>query len=110
MPVPTAEKIASLAEFLGSKRQLALSLGVDPAQVTRWSRGSEPDPLNAQRVDVLELVLSELDRLYDHATTRRWLEGVNPHLGNRRPIDVVRAGRPEELLAALRLERAGSPA
>lgn len=110
MPLPTAEKIASLAEFMGSMRQVARSLGVDPAQVTRWSRGGAPDPLNAQRVDVLELVLSELARLYEPAAARRWLEGTNPHLGDRRPIDVVHSGRPEELLVALRIERAGTPA
>lgn len=110
MPVPTSEKVASLAEFLGSRRQLARSLGVDPAQVTRWSRGGAPDPLNALRVDVLELVLSELSRVYEPMVSRRWLDGVNPYLGDRRPIDVIRSGRPEELLAALRMERAGTPA
>lgn len=110
MPIPTAEKVASLAEYLGSQRQLARALGVDPAQVSRWRRGLPTDPRNAERVDVLELVVSELVRLYEAPAARRWLEGANPHLGDRRPIDVVRSGRPEQLLVALRAERAGSPA
>ena len=39
---------------------------------------------------------------------RSWLFGLNPHLGDRRPIDLVRAGRAEELLRAIRAERAES--
>jgi uncharacterized protein (DUF2384 family) len=110
VPIPTAEKVRSLASWMGSARRLAELLGVDPAQVSRWSRGEGPGLLNAERVEVLELVLSELSRLYEPEAARRWLVGANPHLGDRRPLDVVRSGRPEELLAALRAERAGSPA
>jgi hypothetical protein len=33
---------------------------------------------------------------------------VNPHLGDRRPIDLIRDGRAEELMRAIRAERAGS--
>jgi hypothetical protein len=33
---------------------------------------------------------------------------VNPQLGDRRPIDLVRAGRAEELMRAIRAERADS--
>jgi hypothetical protein len=110
VPIPTAEKVRSLASWMGSARRLAELLGVDPAQVTRWSRGEGPGLLNAERVEVLELVLSELSRLYEPEAARRWLVGANPHLGDRRPVDVIRSGRPEELLAALRAERAGSPA
>lgn len=110
MPVPVAVKVLSLVEAVGSQRRLAELLGVDPAQVTRWQRGESPSPLNARGVDVLELVLSELSRLYDPGTARRWLVGLNPHLGDRRPVDVIHAGRAEDLLAALRIEAAGTPA
>ena len=110
MPISTAAKVASLADYLGSQRRLAAALGVDPAQITRWHKGLPPDPGNAARVDVLELVLSELSRLHEPEVARRWLEGLNPHLGDRRPIDIIRSGRAEELLQALRSEFAGSPA
>jgi hypothetical protein len=52
--------------------------------------------------------MSFLARLYEPETVERWLFGVNPHLRNRRPIDLIRAGRTLEVLAALRQERAGS--
>ena len=37
-----------------------------------------------------------------------WLFGVNPNLGDRRPIDLIRMGRTEELMHAIRAERADS--
>lgn len=110
VPISTAEKVRSLASWAGSARRLAELLGVDPSQVSRWSRGEKPGLMNAERVEVLELVTSELSRLYEPEAARRWLTGTNPHLGDRRPIDVIRVRRPEELLVALRAERAGSPA
>lgn len=108
MPVTTAAKVEALRRDFRSQRRLADALGVSPAQVTRWLRGQGVDPRNAERVDVLELVMASLLRLYPREAAERWLFGLNPHLGDRRPIDLVRAGRAEELLAAISAERAGS--
>jgi uncharacterized protein (DUF2384 family) len=107
MPVTTAIKISALSEDLGSQRRVAELLGVSPAQVTRWRRGGGIDLENAERVDLLELVLSGLLRLYPSDAAEAWLLGLNPRLGDRRPIDLVRAGRTQELLAAIADERAG---
>ena len=51
---------------------------------------------------------SNLRRLYEPDAARAWHFGLNPHLGDRRPIDVIRAGRVEELVRAIRAERAES--
>jgi transcriptional regulator with XRE-family HTH domain len=108
MAVSTAAKVTALSGDFRSQRRLAQLLGVSPAQVTRWRRGQGIDELNAQRVDLLELVMSSLLRLYAPDTAELWLEGLNPHLGGRRPIDLIRAGRARELLDAIAQERAGS--
>jgi uncharacterized protein (DUF2384 family) len=108
MPVATARKVEALRTDFRSAAQLADMLGVSRSQVTRWLRGAGIDPLNAEKVDVLELVWSSLLRLYDKEAALAWLFGVNPTLGDRRPIDLVRAGRAEELLRAIRAERADS--
>jgi transcriptional regulator with XRE-family HTH domain len=108
MAVSTAEKVVALSEDFHSQRRLAELLGVSPAQVTRWRRGQGIDELNAQRVDLLELVMSALLRLYSAVSAELWLRGTNPHLGGRRPVDLVRAGRARELLDAIAQERAGS--
>ena len=108
MPVSTAEKVTRLSEDFHSQRRLADLLGVSPAQVTRWRRGEGIDEANAQRVDLLELVMSSLLRLHSPDTAELWLHGLNPYLGGRRPIDFVRVGRAPELLDAIAQERAGS--
>jgi hypothetical protein len=108
MPVTTAEKVQALSRDFGSQRRLAELLDVSPAQVTRWRRGQGIDEINAGRVDLLELVMSNLLRLYPEAAAERWLVGLNPALGDRRPLDLIRRGESRELLDAIAAERAGS--
>ncbi len=106
MAVATATKIRALKRDFRTGSALADLIGVSRSQVTRWLRGAGIDPLNAEKIDLLELVWSSLLRLYDAETARAWLFGLNPHLSDRRPIDVIRAGRIEELMRAIRAERA----
>jgi uncharacterized protein (DUF2384 family) len=106
--IASAAKIRSLKRDLGTGAVVADLLGVHRSQVTRWLRGAGIDPLNAERIDLLELVWGNLLRLYEPAAARAWLFGLNPHLGDRRPIDLIRAGRTEELMRAIRAERAES--
>jgi len=108
MAVAIATKVDALRIDFGSAARLADMLGVSRAQVTRWLRGSGIDPLNAEKVDLLELVWSNLLRLYDREAALAWLFGLNPVLGDRRPIDLIREGRTEELMRAIRAERSDS--
>jgi uncharacterized protein (DUF2384 family) len=108
MPVATAAKVEALRIDFKSAAALADMLGVSRSQVTRWLRGAGIDPLNAERVDLLELVWSSLLRVYEQEAALAWLFGVNPALGDRRPIDLIRSGRAEELMRAIRAERADS--
>ena len=106
MPVATAVKIKALRRDFKSQAAVADLLGVSRSQITRWLQGAGMDALNAERIDLLELVWSNLLRLYEPEAARAWLMGVNPNLGDRRPIDLIRAGRIEELMRAIRAERA----
>jgi hypothetical protein len=108
VPVATADKVRALAEDFRSQRKLAELLDVNPAQVSRWMRGQGIDDVNAERVDLLELAMSGLLRLYQPDAAYEWLLGLNPHLHDRRPIDVIRQRRAQDLLDALSQERAGS--
>ncbi len=108
MPVATNVKVRALSEDFRSQSAVADMLGVSRSRVTRWLRGAGIDPVNAERVDLLELVWSSLSRIYTPEVARSWLFGLNPLLGDRRPIDLVRAGRAEELMRAIRAERADS--
>jgi uncharacterized protein (DUF2384 family) len=108
MPVATAAKVQALSVDFRSQAALAEILGVSRSRVTRWLKGAGIDPLNAEKVDLLELIWSNLLRVYEPEAARMWLWGINPLLGDRRPIDLVRAGRAEELMRAIRAERADS--
>src|SRR3954454_13619833 len=92
MPIATAQKVEALSRDFSSQRKLAELLGVSPAQVTRWRQGKGIDAVNADRVDLLELVMSQLLRMYTPEVAGMWLRGFNPHLRDRRPIDVIRHG------------------
>ncbi|MCU0307792.1 MAG: helix-turn-helix domain-containing protein [Thermoleophilia bacterium] len=105
MPVAARQKIVALSDDLGSRRRLAEVLGVNPSQVSRWAQGGGMDPENAERLDLLELVMSALARLYEPEVFEDWLLGVNPHLGDRRPVDVIRSRDLESVLKALRAEQ-----
>ena len=106
MPVGVARKVEALRVDFRSAARLADMLGVNRSQVTRWLRGAGIDPLNAEKIDLLELVWSNVLRLYDRDAALAWLFGINPLLGHKRPIDLIRLGRAEELMRAIRAERA----
>jgi hypothetical protein len=106
MPVALAQKIDALRTDFRSAARVADLLGVSRSQVTCWLRGAGIDPLNAEKVDLLELVWSGVLRLYDRDAALAWLTGVNPLLGDRRPVDLIRTGRTEELMRAIRAEHA----
>jgi hypothetical protein len=94
MPVALARKVEALASDFRSAARLADLLGAGI------------DPLNAEKVDLLECVWSNVLRLYDRDAALAWLFGVNPLLGDQRPVDLIRMGRAEELMRAIRAERA----
>jgi uncharacterized protein (DUF2384 family) len=106
MPLATSDKVTVLRNDFRSAARVADMLGVSRSQVTRWLRGAGIDPVNAEKVDLLEMVWSNLLRIYAADAALSWLFGVNPRLGDRRPIDLIRAGRAEELMRAIRAERA----
>src|SRR4029434_11157848 len=105
MAVATAAKIRALKRDFRSGSAIADLLGVNRSQITRWLRGAATDPLTAERIDLLELVWSNLLRLYEPDAARAWLFGLNPHLGDRRPIDVIRTGPGGDLMRRTRAAR-----
>ena len=108
MPVATSQKVEALTHDFRSQRRLADALGVSPAQVSRWLRGQGIDPRNGERIDQLEFVVSQAERLFGPEGAQAWLFGIDRHLGDRRPIDMLRRGRVTEVLGALSAARAGS--
>jgi len=88
--------------------ELARSLGVHRSAVVRWKRGEAPAPKNWEQLVGLDTVVSLLEDFLDATSIAKWLRGLNAHLGERRPIDVIRQGRLSEVIAAIEAEKAGA--
>jgi transcriptional regulator with XRE-family HTH domain len=108
MPLPAEKKAESLARDFGGQAKLAAILGVERSTVSRWVRGGVPDAANAARVDALEFVLAEAERIFGKPGARKWLRGIDPRLGDRRPIDCLRRGEFHEIVRALAEHRSGA--
>jgi uncharacterized protein (DUF2384 family) len=108
MPVTVREKLRAVTEDLGSQARVARLLGVSPSRVSRWLKTEEPDEANRRKLQGVEFVLARLLDVFDRETALKWLQGVNAHLGNRRPIDLLAAGRTTDVMAAIEADESGS--
>jgi transcriptional regulator with XRE-family HTH domain len=87
---------------------LAEAFPVSPSRVARWKRGETPDAENARFLRDLGIVASLLEGYVEEEVIPDWLHGVNAHLGDRRPVDVLRAGRLSEVIRAIEAEKSGA--
>jgi len=108
MPVEVRTKLRAITDDLGSQARVARVLGVSPSRVSRWLRTEDPDAANRRKLEGLEFVLGRLLDVYERETAIKWLQGFNAHLRDRRPIDLLSAGRITEVLAALEAEETGA--
>lgn len=91
-----------------SDSELAEELGVNRSSVARWKQGQPPQMKSKEMLINLNVVVSLLRGYLERDVVPDWLQGVNPMLGNRRPIDVLRTGRLSEVVAAIEAERSGA--
>jgi transcriptional regulator with XRE-family HTH domain len=95
------DKVSYLSRQFSSQSRLARLLEVDRSRVSRWLRAEVPDAANRAKLESLEFVFSRLTTFLNSQTAEKWLLGINAHLGNQRPIDLIRDGRVAEVIAAL---------
>ena len=53
---------------------------------------------------------AEAERIFGRPGAQKWLRGLDPRLGDRRPLDVLRTGAVHEVIRALAEHKAGSAA
>jgi hypothetical protein len=106
---PYERELELLAKDLGGQSQVAKLLDVDRSCMTRWVRRHEiPDTQNQTKIVALHLVLLKLKTLFLPETAEKWLRGINAHLANHRPMDLIREGRIAEVLGALEQAETGA--
>lgn len=92
---------------VGSDRSVAEILGVSPSQVTRWRQGQTPDPLNADRLAALALVVEMLTRWLSTEVIEDWIRGPNEHLEGRSPAYLIERGQIADVLGAVEAMKGG---
>ena len=98
-----------ITEIFDSQNAVAEVLGVDRSSVSRWVREKEiPDPVNEERIAGLRYVSTRLLKIFTKEGARAWLLGINAHLNNQRPLDLLRNGRLTEVISALEQAETGS--
>lgn len=113
---PAAGPRSPLYRHVVADARRALSLveigqiaGASERAVQNWASGaSSPEGLKRDRLLELKYVIEELSDVYTDEGVEIWLHGRQKSLGGRRPLDLLRDGEFEAVLAAV--ERlAGGP-
>lgn len=91
-----------------SDASMAEAFGVDRSNMTRWKQGAGLSAENSDKIEGIETVVALLLEVLSPSTIPKWLRGINAHLDNRRPLDVILAGRLSEVIAAVENERTGA--
>lgn len=83
-------------------KDIANIVAVSPATVSRWSSGKATPDLRTQTVIAeLRYVVDRLADFYSPEETRLWLHASHPMLKGERAIDLINAGRTQEVLAVI---------
>lgn len=91
----------------GSRAALAEWVGTHRSQITRVAHGQELGGEPGWRLSGLAAVVTALLAIYEPEAVFGWLRGNNPHLNDRRPLDVLVDGDVASVMAAVQAARTG---
>ncbi|MCD4814687.1 MbcA/ParS/Xre antitoxin family protein [bacterium] len=97
-----------IEEVARKKTKVADLLQVDRSRITKWQKGEFPDAENVQKIAALAHLFTLLISYYYEDVALSWLKGTNAHLGNKRPIDLIRKGQIDDVILAAKQTIAGS--
>ena len=92
---------------LGSRSALAQWTGMHRSQITRAARGQDIGGEAGWRLTSLAAVVTALLGIYEPEAVAGWLAGTNPHLNDRRPLDVLADGDVTAVMGAVQAARTG---
>lgn len=100
---PVVQFIERLRSDGGLKgTDIANLAGVSRATVSRWSNGQKtPHPRTQLIVSDLSYVVMRLSEYYSSEEVRAWLYAPHPQLDGERAVELINAGRSEEVIAIL---------
>ena len=98
-PYPTELRV--LSEQLGGQSAVASLLNVHRSRITRWLGRERPDGENRAKITGLHFLWARLLTRLKPSTAQKWLYGINAHLRNQRPIDLIQQNRIAEVAQAI---------
>lgn len=106
---PLTVKIASVTEALGSKSKAAEFLGVARSQPGKWLSGEERPSARARRqIQDFEYVWHRLTDDRSPEVAHVWLTSSNSFLNGATPLTWLKVRGPEDVIATIDAEEAGS--
>jgi transcriptional regulator with XRE-family HTH domain len=91
------------------KRDVAELLGTTPETVSRWWAGRvDPQPSHRDLLLQLDWLISELAELYDPPEAHIWLFSLNKLLDGKRPYDLIKEKKMDEVLRVIALLKDGA--
>jgi transcriptional regulator with XRE-family HTH domain len=102
-----ATAVARIIEELKSEgglqgKDVANIVNVSPATVSRWTGGRATPDLHTQTIiAALAYIIRRLSDFYEPSEARLWLNAQHPLLNSARPIDLIRNGHSEAVLAVI---------
>lgn len=103
----SAEAEAGEVAF-GNRAAFADWAGIHRSQITRLAKGQDVGGEPGWRIAGLVSVVLALLEVYEPDAVPGWLQGINPYLNNRRPLDVLAEGDVAKVMAAIQATRVGS--
>lgn len=102
-PSAVARLIADLKTYGGlNGRDIANILDVSPPTVSRWGKGLGAPTIDKQAVIAeLRWVAERLSDFYTPEEARLWLHSAHPLLKGERAVDLITAGRTNEVLEVI---------
>jgi putative toxin-antitoxin system antitoxin component (TIGR02293 family) len=102
-PIGILPGIDQAREYLGlTLKQIAQAVKADESTLHRWRSGVSPSPVFLARLEALDELAKEMRSTFrSREAAREWLQRPVPALEDRRPLDLILAGKAEVLTGML---------
>ncbi|MCU1416156.1 antitoxin Xre/MbcA/ParS toxin-binding domain-containing protein [Leifsonia sp. NPDC058292] len=106
---PVYRRVVSDARQALTLGEIAEVTGVQTRSVQNWAAGTtKPDGVQRDRLLELQYLIEQLSDVFDNEGIEIWLHRPQRMLEHQRPIDAIREGRFEDVLAVVE-SLAGGP-
>jgi uncharacterized protein (DUF2384 family) len=99
---PVYRRVVADARELLTLSEIAEVTGVQTRSVQNWATGTtRPDGIQRDRLLELQYIVDALSDVYDSEGADIWIHRPQRMLNHQTPIDALKAGRFEEILAVI---------